>query len=57
MAHLDANTLIGILQGRLGDIVFAKTDCGRVMVRHRPLRACLVRAERSVREWLNANLR
>jgi len=47
MAQLDANTLIGILQGRLGDIVFAKTDCGRVMVRHRPLRAYLVRVERS----------
>ena len=38
MAHLDANTLIGILQGRLGDIVFAKTKDGRVIVRHRPMR-------------------
>jgi len=47
MAHLDANTLIGILQGRLGDIVFAKTKCGRDMIRHRPLRAYLVRVERS----------
>ena len=38
MAMLDPNTVIGILQGKVGDLVFVRTKDGRVIVRHRPVR-------------------
>ena len=38
MAMLDPNTVIGILQGKIGDLVFVRTKDGRVIVRHRPVR-------------------
>jgi hypothetical protein len=38
MAMLDPNTVIGILQGKIGDLVFVRTKHGRVIVRQRPVR-------------------
>jgi hypothetical protein len=38
MAMLDPNTVIGILQGKIGDLVFVRTKNGKVIVRHRPVR-------------------
>ena len=38
MATLDPNTLIGILQGKLGNLVFVRTKEGKIIVRHRPVR-------------------
>ena len=38
MALLDPNTLIGIINGKLGNLVFARTKDGRIIVRHRPVR-------------------
>jgi hypothetical protein len=38
MAMLDPNTVIGILQGKIGDLVFVRTKDGKVIVRHRPVR-------------------
>ena len=38
MAFLDPNTVIGILESKLGDLVFVRTRSGKVIVRHRPQR-------------------
>ncbi len=38
MATLDPNTLIGILRGHLGDLVFVPARDGTVIVKHRPVR-------------------
>jgi hypothetical protein len=38
MGKLDPNTLIGIINGRIGDLVFARTSDGTVIVRPRPQR-------------------
>ena len=38
MGKLDPNNLIGILQGKIGDLVFAEGRDGKVTVRHRPVR-------------------
>jgi hypothetical protein len=37
MGKLDPNHLIGILQGKIGDLVFAEGRDGKVTVRHRPV--------------------
>src|SRR5690349_17894447 len=37
MAILHPNTLIGSLQGTLGDLVLVRTRDGRIIVRHRPV--------------------
>ena len=37
MAILDPNTLIGIIQGKIGDLVFVRTKDGKVIVRRRPV--------------------
>jgi hypothetical protein len=39
MAMLDPNTVIGILQGKIGDLVFVRAKNGKVIVRHRPVRS------------------
>jgi hypothetical protein len=38
MAKLNPNTLIGILRGKLGDLVFVPGKDGTVIVKHRPVR-------------------
>jgi hypothetical protein len=38
MAKLDPNTVIGILQGKLGNLVFVRMKNGEVTVRQRPVR-------------------
>lgn len=38
MATLTANTVIGILHGRMGNLVFAQAPNGRVIVRRSPIR-------------------
>ena len=38
MGMLDPNTLIGILSGKLGDLVFSRLANGKVVVRRRPVR-------------------
>ena len=38
MGMLDPNALIGFLKGKFGNLVFAQTKDGRVIVRHRPER-------------------
>jgi hypothetical protein len=38
MAMLDPNTVIGILQGKIGDLVFVRAKTGKVIVRHWPVR-------------------
>ena len=38
MAKLDPNTLIGILRGKLGDLVFVLAKDGTVIVKRRPVR-------------------
>ena len=36
MAFLDPNTVIGILEGKLGDLVFVRAQNGKIIVRQRP---------------------
>ena len=38
MAMLKPNPLIGLIEGTVGDLVFAQTKDGRVRVQHRPVR-------------------
>jgi hypothetical protein len=38
MGMLDPNTLIGIIEGKVGNLVFVRTKDGRVIVRGRPVR-------------------
>jgi hypothetical protein len=38
MGKLDPNSLIGLLRGKLGDLVFVPTKDGAVIVKHRPVR-------------------
>jgi hypothetical protein len=38
MGKLDPNSVIGILRGKIGDLVFAETTAGKVIVRHKPKR-------------------
>jgi hypothetical protein len=38
MGKLDPNTIIGIVQGKLGDLVFVRMKNGKVYVRHTPVR-------------------
>jgi hypothetical protein len=49
MALLDPNTLIGIIQGKIGNLVFVRTKEGRVIVRHPPVR----KGERTMAERAN----
>ena len=37
MGKLDPNTLIGILRGKIGNLVFSESKQGKVTVRHRPI--------------------
>jgi hypothetical protein len=39
MAKLDPNTIIGILQGKLGNLVFSRLKNGQIVVRRRPVRS------------------
>lgn len=38
MGKLDPNTVVGVLRGKLGDLVFVPATDGTVIVRHRPSR-------------------
>ena len=38
MSKLNPNTIIGILQGKLGDLVFVRQKSGAVFVRRPPVR-------------------
>ena len=38
MGKLDPNSIIGILQGKLADLVFARMPNGTISVRHTPVR-------------------
>jgi hypothetical protein len=49
MAKLDPNTIIGILQGKLGNLVFSRMKNGQVNVRRKPVR----HAAATSRELLN----
>jgi len=42
MATLTPNSLIGILHGKLGDLVLVRSKDGRVWVRHRPIRQAAI---------------
>jgi hypothetical protein len=52
MATLDPNTVIGLVHGKIGDLVFVQTRDGKIIVRHRPVRE----AEFTARELGNQSL-
>ena len=47
MAKLDPNTIVGIIHGKLGDLVFVRAKDGTIIVRPRPApKATVTAAER-----------
>ena len=43
MAKLDANEIIGLLHGKLGGLIFSRTQDGQIQVRRRPVRRAAFR--------------
>ena len=48
MAILNPNTVIGLLRGKLGELVFVRATDGTVIVKHRPSRRAPYTAAESV---------